>query len=539
VTRSWPGARQYETHCHLLAHTSARLGGGADQGSLDAIIVPASRPAANLDHAVTLARALSCHLVVICSHRARAAEVNELLASRNFTRAIVIDLPTGYTHPTFNFNTSKLDRFDLPADCINPNVNLSTKRNLGLLLAKMLGWERIFFLDDDIRDLSSSDLCRTASMLGPYRAVGMRAVDFPDNSVVCHGHRSTGGNQDVFISGSVLAVHCAESVSFFPEIYNEDWFFFYHYAAARKLGWSGRDATQLCYDPFADPQRAAGQEFGDVLAEGLFGLLHRRIGEDDATGDYWRIFLDARMRFLEAVLARAEAVEPYLRGRIVSSVETAIAWSGKISPSMCEGYVKVWKQDLDAWQQRLTKIPRLPSAKAALSELLLTPSRQSPYMLAGIIGGLGGGASMDVAAGQCRIPSGLASGMGEELGSIIAPQGVDNNSGSYLPFVSDLPSARRRGDALVKGVVGHMSRRVGKIVRRAIVAEERSGPAGSNRNREGGRLAAGKHRKASEPGYAPSQVNVPAACVGYQSSPANPGAACVPPLATAHSAAVQ
>jgi hypothetical protein len=251
----------------------------------------------------------------------------------------------------------------------------------------MVGWQRVFFLDDDIRDLDASDLREVATMLGPYGAVGMRAVDFPDNSVVCHGHRKTGGYQDVFISGSVLAVHCAEAVAFFPEIYNEDWFFFYHAAEAQRLGWHGRDATQLCYDPFANPQRAAGQEFGDVMAEGLYGLLHDRIGADRATTDYWQSFLDSRMRFLNGVLDRSERVEPYLRKRITSSIETAMGWSRQISPSMCEHYIALWKQDLDTWEQRLKDVPRGLSVKAALRELDLMPSGRSPYAVAGIMGG--------------------------------------------------------------------------------------------------------------------------------------------------------
>ena len=224
-------------------------------------------------------------------------------------------------------------------------------------------------------------------MLGPYSAVGMRAVDFPDNSVVCHGHRKTGGYQDVFISGSVLAVHCAEAVAFFPEIYNEDWFFFYHAAEARRVGRHHRDATQLCYDPFADPQRAAGQEFGDVMAEGLYGLLHNRISADRATSDYWRTFLDSRMSFLEGVLVRSESVEPYLRQRITSSIETAMEWSRQISPSMCEHYIALWKKDLGTWEQRLKDVPRGLSVKSALRELDLILSGRSPYALAGIMGG--------------------------------------------------------------------------------------------------------------------------------------------------------
>ena len=382
VTRHSRNARQFQTHLELLARRSAGL-----RTSLDAIIVPASRPAVNLDHAVTLARAVNCQLVVLCSLRAQAAEVNELLALRNFTQAVTVDLPEGYTLPKLDLVTSKPSSLGLPDSCINPNGDLSTKRNIGLLLARMVGWERIFFLDDDIRDLDASDLREVATMLGPYGAVGMRAVDFPDNSVVCHGHRKTGGYQDVFISGSVLAVHCADPIAFFPEIYNEDWFFFYHTAKARRLGGHGRDATQLCYDPFANPQRAAGQEFGDVMAEGLYGLLHDRIGADDATSDYWRSFLDSRKRFLEAVLTRSEGVEPYLRRRITSSIETAMEWSRQISPSMCEHYIALWKEDLDTWGQRLKDTPRGLSVKAAVRELDLIPSGRSPYALAGIMGG--------------------------------------------------------------------------------------------------------------------------------------------------------
>jgi len=381
VTRHWQSARQFPTHLQLLTRTSSRL-----RTSLDAIIVPASRPAVNLDHAVTLARAVNCQLVVLCSLRAQAAEVNELLALRNFTQAVTVDLPEGYTLPKLDFATSRPSSLGFPDSCVNPNGDLSTKRNIGLLLARMVGWERIFFLDDDIRDLDASDLREVATMLGPYGAVGLRAVDFPDNSVVCHGHRKTGGYQDVFISGSVLAVHCAEAMAFFPEIYNEDWFFFYHAAQARRLGRHRRDATQLCYDPFADPQRAAGQEFGDVMAEGLYGLLHNRISADRATSDYWRTFLDSRMSFLEAVLARSGGVEPYLRQRITSSIETAMKWSRQISPSMCEHYIALWKKDLETWEQRLKDVPRRSSAKVALRELDLMPSGRSPYALAGIMG---------------------------------------------------------------------------------------------------------------------------------------------------------
>jgi hypothetical protein len=476
ATRPSRDARQFQTHLPLLVQTRARL-----RVSLDAIIVPASRPAVNLDHAVMLARKLQCHLVVLCSRKAQADEVNELLALRDFSQAITVDLPEGYILPKLDLVTSRRTSLGLPDGCVNPNGDLSTKRNIGLLLARMVGWKRILFLDDDIRDLYSSDLREIAMMLGPCDAVGMRAVKFPDNSVVCHGHRRTGGYQEIFVSGSVLAVHCAGTVAFFPEIYNEDWFFFYHVAAARRLGWYGRDATQLCYDPFADPQRAAGQEFGDVLAEGLYGLLHGRNGTAHATSDYWRTFLDSRMRFLEGVLARAEKVEPYLRKRIASSIETAMIWSRQIEPLMCEHYIALWQQDLDTWEQRLKDVPARRSANAALRELDLAPSSPNLYALAGIIGGGGEDNSKDATATKSRRTSDLASSI-DEGKSIPTPRGagIISASDSGRPFVRKLTLGRQRGDGPAQGGI----RRAGELVRRAIIAEERdSHPSAVGRHR--------------------------------------------------------
>jgi hypothetical protein len=304
----------------------------------------------------------------------------------------------------------------------------------------------------------------------------MRATDFPDNSVVCHGNRKTGGYQEVFVSGSVLAVHCTKTMAFFPEIYNEDWFFFYHAAAARRLGRYGRDATQLCYDPFADPQRAVGQEFGDIMAEGLYGLLHHRLGVDDANGDYWQTFLDSRMRFLEGVLVRAETVEPYLMRRIVSSLVAAMAWCQQVKPSMCEHYIELWKRDLDTWAQRLRETPSGLSAKAALSEIDLAPSAPSPYLLSGIIGGNAGGIPQDLMTGTAAlIPPGPGErGPGQRAGTLGVPSdiGAMADSDSRMTLARALPAAGPGGDGPARGVISRVSRCAGKFARRAILAEE-------------------------------------------------------------------
>lgn len=149
-----------------------------------------------------MARASRCVLLILCSHNAKPAEGHELLAERSFSDAIVVDLPDGYRHELFDFRTLASINDDQPTACSYCATDLSMKRNVGLIPARMLGWQRVFFLDDDIRDINPADLRSTLTMLGSYRTAGMRATQFPDNSVVCHAHRMTGGLQDVFVTGA-------------------------------------------------------------------------------------------------------------------------------------------------------------------------------------------------------------------------------------------------------------------------------------------------------------------------------------------------
>ena len=91
--------------------------------------------------------------------------------------------------------------------------------------------------------------------------------------MVCHARRDARLPQDVFLTGAVLGVHCNNlPLSFFPDIYNEDWFFFAREAASRDLRQVGQ-ATQIEYNPYASPDRARQEEFGDLLAEGLYALI--------------------------------------------------------------------------------------------------------------------------------------------------------------------------------------------------------------------------------------------------------------------------
>lgn len=377
------GIRQHDTHRELTGQSEPGESPLIGALGLDAIIVPGSRPAAYLDHAVTLARAAGCPLVILCSHYLHGRDVKEYLDERSFSEAIVIDLPPGYSHRLFDFRELLDFKDQLPPACGYHVTDLSMKRNIGLALARMLGWQRIFFLDDDIRDIAYQDLQRTVDMLGSFSAAGMRVTEFPDNSIVCHANRMTAGSQDVFVSGAALAVNCDSHMGFFPDIYNEDWLFFFDAASEGRLGNSYLKATQLYYYPFANADRAAWQEFGDVLAEGLYALLHLGMNTAHATSVYWSFFLEARRDFLEATYSRALDSPLDIRHEITASLQSALKCLTGIDADLLVRYVEAWRQDLKDWKSRWAEIRVVSSVDEALAELGLvtTPADSTRRIL--------------------------------------------------------------------------------------------------------------------------------------------------------------
>lgn len=368
-------ARQLPTHSPLVTAPEA-LGSLA---TLDAIIVPASRPAESLATAVHLAKAIDCQLVILCSFHTDLADVHKLFSAQSLPEATAVSVPEGYEHPLLDFVTTQWVRDgDGKRVCAGRNSDLSSKRNIGLLLARMLGWNRIFFMDDDIREINAAAILDTVSLLGTegphgdqYRTAGMMVRNFPDNSVVCHARRAINEYQDVFVSGSVLAVDTKAPFGFFPDIYNEDWFFFYWNAAAKQLAKSTSSAQQLPYDPFGDPQRAASQEFGDVIAEGLYTLLHSGQGTESADEQYWAAFLSDRNRILEQIMRRSYKAKAEIRQKMIKAVLAAREQLHEIQPDMCVTYTDAWRHDLQQWARRLEPLPTPGTIEKALKELNL------------------------------------------------------------------------------------------------------------------------------------------------------------------------
>jgi hypothetical protein len=207
-----------------------------------------------------------------------------------------------------------------------------------------------------------------AGLTDHYAGVGLTIDGMPDNSVVCHAFRQAGGAQDMFIGGGALAVGIESMTSFFPNIYNEDWFFLLDEDGLRPTATTGR-AVQKEYDPFRE-QRARMEELGDCLAEGLFWLLDSERSLRDATAGHWRQFLRARTEFITDVIGMVDRMpgEPEQRHRMLLALKAARGRCHYIKPDMCVDYVEAWRADRVRWRDHVQKLHRTHGMKPTIDK---------------------------------------------------------------------------------------------------------------------------------------------------------------------------
>ncbi len=337
------------------------------RSSIDAIIVPTARRPAYLSQAADLADALSCTLVTLHSKQWTSAEkaLQRLPESIDIIAIDVTD-PADLNLPDWQTAQFMPDKI-FPRLAKYPRTDLSAKRNLGLVLSRLRGWSAVMFLDDDITQVDPEDVRRASGLLDAHDAVGLHVGGFDDHSVVCRAYRDAGGRQQSFIGGGALVVQTDRTRSFFPEIYNDDWFFLLDgHKGLQSVAVTG-GAVQYPYDPFR-PDRARAEEFGEVLAEGIYWLLDQDLSIADADQAHWTSYLKVRKQFIERVqdmVAADRALDGNEKTRRIESLQGSLGRLRLITPQLCVAYLRAWQADQEAWRRHIDALPtRVPLTEA-------------------------------------------------------------------------------------------------------------------------------------------------------------------------------
>lgn len=363
-----------QSHSELLKP----VGGGRFR-DLDAVIVPAGRSVPHLAHASALAAKAGSALLVLCDRQVQAAEVGAVADAEGAWRWHAVDVPPEPTTPLLTFPPSPAG---LPE--LGGRVSLSHKRNLGLLVARMVGWRTVLFLDDDISGLDASDVYSATAGLETAAAVGFAVQQWPDNSVVCHANRISGAAQDVFVGGAALLVDTgSEHLGHFPTIYNEDWLFLYDALVRGQVQRAANPVRQLAYDPFKDLLRGRSEEFGEIIAEGLLHWVHRPDHAQPPLHEgYWREFLGRRREFIDGIVRRLETGPPTPRRRTArNAVRAAERQHEQITAAACVRFFHHWRRERRIWLERLSSVQPAPNVDEALRRVGLKAVRPTPSRL--------------------------------------------------------------------------------------------------------------------------------------------------------------
>lgn len=342
--------------------------------------IPASRSADSLAPTISSLASMPIPPIIFVAHSDR---LEQQAATRLLNQYPFLEYISAYIPPNSHLEMFGLqsDRFPL-AVAQREHNNLACKRNLALVIAQSLRIGQICFLDDDIR-FSGNQFYREkcyAHILPSYVA-GLSNCGAPDRSAV---HHAIGNHDMPFISGNALFISPNYSVfypvpiaeyNFFPNIYNEDWLYM---APAVSFNTASRTGLvrQDSYDPFT-PGRAYSEEFGDVIAEGIYAYL--RINRYDAYAygagsDYWAAFLRTRQKILDLALTRTEKNDALCdtekERRTQALIEARLA-NIAISATDCRRYLTLVRQDRKTWDATIAELtdPRLkPTPIAHLND---------------------------------------------------------------------------------------------------------------------------------------------------------------------------
>lgn len=396
--------------------------------SFDAIIVPQGRPEEHIIRAARLAGKIGSTLISLCSHRADVGDVANFIGKMPDGPAswYAVDVPPGYSIPDVDLVSDK----EIPDFARKPETwNLSDKRNVGLAIGKMIGAERIFFLDDDI-DMSADTLLSVALALQDNGNVqnyisGPKCGGYSDNSAFIHvkaaleefhmptqrfEYRGRGKNNFLIpgktvttgmLSGNSLAVNPMKVLEHFPrQIYNEDWLMMYYVLKSKHAFLAPNcECSQDAYDPFR-PGRAREEEFGEIVALGLYEDMRTYRPQDTSAlvkRDFsdprsWDVMIrerkDENLEMMEAIGAERdlkyfedhpEFAPPFpsltmyedhqetLKNTLREGLEVAELMNG----NMIVDYLRAWREDQARWVKMTERLPKAETIKMALSRLAL------------------------------------------------------------------------------------------------------------------------------------------------------------------------
>lgn len=319
-----------------------RFGGETSGFGLDAIYVPFTGRSQHIKDLLNSLRCFDSSVYLLPSNN---HDLSSIHTSRGSNTHILqmettdfVPFFTGLLTSRHRHTIRHLEIWDLPI-----------KRSFALSHAVAKGHRKVLFIDDDIRIPNEKWLTIGSNCLEHYAMAGCFVEDFLDTSVVGHLEREAGEDVYSFLSGSFLFVRPSKVIGFFPCVYNEDWLLMLPYVLSGSICSFG-SVSQVAFNPFSSTNRATFQEFGEVVAEGLYSLV--------LSNEYERRF---ESRMWQDVIAERREVLISLHHRLTGPehrkiLAAALAANRSILAEDCRRFVTDWETDITTWRRFLDNL---------------------------------------------------------------------------------------------------------------------------------------------------------------------------------------
>ena len=331
-------------------------------GSVDAIIVPTIRSPEQLRSAVRLAAEARCQLIALYTD-AFPTELSSVLDEMRPGMATALAVGSGIVHRLLDLAAG------LPQTVVSScALDISRKRNLGLLIGRACGWTRMLFLTMTSGKVSGEKLRSATKLLDEFPVVGLQVKKYPDASVVGHAGRLTGHETEAICIWWFAA---GESATFqwilLRLVYHEDWLSLINHLKHGEVAVGGT-VGQLPYKPFTTPERARFEEFGDTLAAGLLELVdaHPETASSAAAErdywceatkiNFWQEILKRRGALLDNIAERLKIMRP-LDLTPLKSIHAAQQRHQELKPEELASFTKEWVDGLAVWRTWLISSP--------------------------------------------------------------------------------------------------------------------------------------------------------------------------------------
>lgn len=192
-----------------------------------------------------------------------------------------------------------------PSTGHRPNFDIPLKRSFSLFDAGQKRYSKILLLDDDIFLTITNLETGLTGLFDGMAIVGFHVVDYPDVSTMDHISRLvTNLENTLSMTGSCMFINVEKINGNFPNIYNEDLFFFMQQNRAESVV-SGGYVIQKEYKPWLSHERIKHEQFGDLI----YDAIKKRFLGIESGAINWTDEIEARKTQINTLLRRSSNKE--------------------------------------------------------------------------------------------------------------------------------------------------------------------------------------------------------------------------------------